>query len=149
MGKASRFTTRQEIRSALVETLIDKTGVGSRVFPNRVIPVDVDELPVILIYPSAEDYTVLRKDPRLTHRRDLIISIQLIATDTDEIKMTECLDALSDEVEEAIENSDKLGGIVHDINIDTAQSTLAGEGQKPEGSWVMNYNVTYIKKPKE
>ena len=148
MAKSQRFTTRKEIRNAIADALRGETIVENRVFPNRTIPVGIEELPVILVYPSAEDYTVLSKIPMI-HRRDLTVSIQIIASDSSEETMSDLLDQIAEEVEVAIENSDKLGGIVHDINIDTGAATLAGEGQKPEGSWVLNYNVTYIKKPKE
>lgn len=148
MGKSSRFTTRKEIRQAVAEVLKNKTAALEKVFPNRTIPVGIEELPVILVYPSAEDYTVLHKVP-LTHRRDLTLSVQIIASDSDEDVMSDMLDQISEEVEIAIENSDKLGGIVHDINIDTGSASLVGDGQKPEGAWVLNYNVTYITKPKE
>lgn len=149
MAKATRFTTRTEIREALTSLLSDKLDFEGRVFPNRVRPVGVEELPVILVYPTSEDYTKLRQDPGVTLRRDLTIAVQIIASDSDEIIMSDALDDLADRIEDIVSDSDKLGGLVHDINIDTGQGSLQGDGQKPEGSWTLNYNVTYIKKPKE
>lgn len=148
MGRGQNFTTKQEIRKKIVEILLGKTDAKDKVFPNRTANVGVEELPVILVYPTSVDYTMLRKDPKILHRRDLSLTIQIMASDSDESKMTDTLDDISDQIEDAITNSDKLDELVHDINIDTAQASLSGEGQKPEGSWSMVYNVTFIKKPK-
>ena len=148
MGKATRYTTRKEIRKKIAEILKGKTDAENRVFPNRVIPVGVEELPAILIYPVNEDYTILRKDPNITHRRDLNLAIQILAQDSDEESLSDIIDDIDEQIEEVISNSDKLDELVHDINIDTGQAGFSGEGEKPEGSWTARYNVTYIKKPK-
>jgi hypothetical protein len=147
MGKATRFTTRKEIRYAITQLLNDRMDCTA--YANRVRPIGVEELPIILIYPTSLDYTILRKDPNRLLGRDMTLSIQVIATDSREDMLSDILDDLSEQIEETIENSDKLGQLVHDINIDTAQGSYKDEGQKPEGAWIMNYNITFIKKPKE
>jgi hypothetical protein len=149
MGKAARFTDKKEIRYAICELLSNKVDVGGRVYANRVRPVGVEELPIILIYPQTIDFTRLRIDPSYTLRRDLIITVEIIAQETTEDSLSDQLDELFEQVHDAIDDSDKLGGLVHDINIDTATTGYTGQGDKPEGSWTMNFNVSYIKKPKE
>ena len=149
MAKAQVFTTRIEIRKALQELLRDKLNINGKVYANRVIPMQAGDLPVVLIYPESEESTILRKDPYRTLRRDLRITIQIIATDSEVESLSDCLDNFASEIEKAIEGSNRLGNIVHDINIDNLEAAYRGEGQKPEGSLSLNYNVTYVTKPTE
>ena len=148
MSKATRFTTRAEIRKKVCEILVDNVDVKERVFANRVRPISISQLPLILVYPKSEDYTVLNKVPRI-HRVDLSLIIEVVGTANTEELLSELLDELAEQIEDALDNSDNLGKLVHDINIDTAESGLeGGESQRPEFSWIMTFNVAYIRKPK-
>lgn len=146
MGFADRFTTRKEIRKVLCTILLNNTDAKDRVFANRTIPPQVEDLPVILIYPKSEDYTLLRKEINL-RRRDLDIVFEIYAADSDETTMSDCIDDISEQIEDAINDSDKLNKTVHDIDINDASLVLDGEGEKPTGVWKLNYFVSYFKKP--
>ena len=150
MGLAGRFTTRKEIREKIAAVLCNKTDAGRNVFPNRVRPVGDSESPYILIYPRTEDVIRLRKESRTVSilRRDLEIVVQIIAENSDEKKLSDTLDKIAGQIEKAIQYSDGLG-VAHDISLSSGSASFSGEGDRPEGSWAMIFNVTYVQKPEE
>lgn len=156
MAFNSTFTTRKEIRHKLVEILKGKTLAGEKVFANNVSPIEPDDLPAVFIYPKSEDYTIINKafkrddlgNPISLKRIDLDIIIEIICTNTSEETMSDQIDDIAEEIEDLIKYSDRLGKLVQDIGIDRSEATLSGEGQKPEGSWRLNYITSYFKEPK-
>ena len=151
--KAGRFSTKKEIRDKLVEVLKD-TSVEN-VLPERTTNVEDEALPVIGVYALKERYSTLHRnrnangDLRIIHRRDLILAVEILAEEETDQLLSDRLDQIADEVWDAIEASDKLGGLVHDINMEEAMATEPRGGRRPQGSWIINLNITYVKKPKE
>ena len=146
MARAQRKATRKEIRDKITEILKDATDAEHRVFANRVRPLNSgSELPAILVYPKEEDYTVIDRATN-TKRRDLSVIVEITAAETTEDLLSDILDKISDKVEDLLDGSDKLGDLVHDIGIDTAEGALDHKGETPEGSWIITFNVTYIRR---
>jgi HSP20 family molecular chaperone IbpA len=144
--KTKRFTTRMDIRKKIVEILKGNTAAGENVFDSFKRPSQAYEWPAIFVYPNEEDYTKILQVP-LVHRRDLSITVEIIATDLDRENLTDQLDTISGQVEDIIKASNDLGELVHEIAPDSAEGMFSLAGPQPEGVWAMRFLVTYVKKP--
>ena len=145
MGKATRFTTRKELRDKVCELLHDQTLAGPRVYANRVRAVQTDELPVILVYPRSEDITSIDRANNI-RRRDLTLAVEILASDTSEQGMSDQLDEIADKVEDILHASDGVNQLAHDIGLDQSEAGLSGDGQMPEGAWRLDFLISYIRK---
>lgn len=149
MTAAPGPTTRKDIRNAVKDLLTGKTIADGRVFANRVPPLSQrDELPVILIYPESEDDTVLQHygNKSKLKRKDLDLIVEIVAEERTDVLLNDVVDELADQIEDLIEQSDKLGNLVHDISIDTSEGEYSVDGDLPWASWKMNFKVSYIRK---
>ncbi len=113
---------RKQIRDAVVTALTGLASTGSNVFPMRVRPVDDSKYPALLVYTLAE-----RSQPGdMGHPRDLdrnpLIAIEAI---TGGDTFDDDLDQIAVEVETAMANSAKLGGLVNDLFLESTDFTLA------------------------
>ena len=144
--KAGRFTTRKAIREKLKAILLNATDAGCNVFATFPRHTQEYQWPAIFIYPNEEDYTKINVTPKTT-RRDLSLRIEIIAADSDECDTVDILDTIADQIETVVNASDDLGKLVHDINIDKARGAYSLDGPTPEGAWVMDFYIVYLKQP--
>lgn len=139
-------TTRKAIRQKVVQVIKDAaTAAGSNVFGNRTAPLNQDKAPFILVYPQSEDITVIDK-ARGIERRDLAMIVEVVAEDITETQLNDALDDLAEEIETAIYGSDKLGNLVHDIGVESAEGEYSGQGDLPFGVWRITFQIAYVKR---
>lgn len=133
---------RKQIRAAAVATLkaMTPSSVGERVYPSRVDPLEVEQLPALRVY------TIRDRAERLGQREDYGVrserTVQLIveAVVRVDADLEDALDDLSVEVEEALGDND-LGGIVSDLYLVEATEALSGEGDKQAGLCRMEFEA--------
>lgn len=132
---------RKQIRDAAVVTLktMSPSSVGDRVYPSRVDPLPIEELPALRVY------TIRDRAERLSQDDNGIRSertVQLIVEAVDRVSsdLEDALDALSVEVERALGDND-LGRIVKDLVFVEATKALSGEGEQQAGLCRMEFEA--------
>tara|TARA_Y100000310_G_scaffold243676_1_gene248269 strand:- start:36012 stop:36572 length:561 start_codon:yes stop_codon:yes gene_type:complete len=144
---------KNRIKKRVIEILKNKSigDVDNRIFPRRSSPQESEDLPCINIYPSSESIERHNESPK-EYRRVLQMEIEIESThNTDELLSDE-LDALAQEVEDAIEGTrdlygmkDKNGndGLINDYELLNIQYDTEGGGMSPLGSVRLTYNFEY------
>lgn len=145
---------RQLIREA-VEARLKGAGTmaGVKVFGNRAAQIFPAELPVILVYTKNEPVDVAIESPR-EYKRNLVVSIELVASAQKESTLDDTLDAFANQVERAMLNTDEtFGGLVTDTLLGDTEIEQISEGEKPVGavkiSFAMPYYQQFPEEPEE
>jgi len=131
---------RTQIRDAVVTTLTGLTTTGGNVFPSRVYPVEVSELPCILIHPGGETVTATTLDG--TMERSLILNLEVRVKATTGLE--NLIDIISAEIESAL-----LGTFPAGVNVSELQSVqfgLSGDGDQPHAYANMQCHFQYYTK---
>lgn len=123
-------------------------GVGKDVFSMRSISSDIEELPIILIYPKNENISRFDESPK-RYLRTLTIIIEVISTDNNDEILSDELDRLSSDVENVIEKDLEIESCVENIELQSVIYDTEGDGQSPVGSATLTYQVDYITEPRE
>jgi hypothetical protein len=144
---------KNRIKKKVIQILKAK-GIGDvddRIFPRRSSPQESEDLPCINVYPSSESIERHNESPK-EYRRVLQLELEIESThDTDDLLSDE-LDALAQEVEDAMEGTDELylmkdkngnDGLINDYELLNIQYDTEGGGMSPLGSVRLTYNIEY------
>ncbi len=101
------MATRKQIRQG-IKTLIESNF--TKTIPYRLTSVDQRDFPLAMIYLEAGDSEV---DHDTGYESEGLLNIELWAVNADDIDSA--LDALSNSVNQLIDNNDTLSGLVNDI----------------------------------
>lgn len=134
--------TRTKIRKVLVQTLKGKTSADKNVVAERTTTNWFQNLPAINIYLKSETITEIVQAPRLL-KRELTVDIQVVVTDPDEEQGADKLNALMEEIEDAIEADDSLQDSVEDIMLTGIETEADPGGEKPVLAARMAWTVIY------
>jgi hypothetical protein len=133
---------RKSLRKKVVEILqaANIPGVEQDVFPNRSIPSNIDRLPVILVY--SKNAPVERRDesPK-SYIINQDIVIECITQNSDDEKLSDELDDLSDAVIKAIEDDFFLEENCEEVSLTSLITDTEGEGQSPAGSTKVTFTM--------
>lgn len=144
---------KNRIKKKVIQILKSKKigDVGDRIFPRRSSPQESEDLPVINVYPSSESIERHNESPK-EYRRVLQLELEIESThDTDDLLSDE-LDCLAQEVEDAIEGTRDLysmkdkndnEGLINDYELLNIQYDTEGGGMSPLGSVRLTYNFEY------
>lgn len=135
---------RRQIRDAAKALLTGLATTGARVFTSRVYPIQDSELPALVISTNDEqiDVASIGAQPLL----DRLLQLQVRALAKANSALDDTLDACIKEVEIALNASvsaNTLSGLAKRITISSIYIDMSGEGEKPIGQAVMNFNVYY------
>lgn len=136
------FHQRKLIRDAVVAQLTGKTDAELRVYPTRELPLKVAELPAVCIYTLEETVSPESRSSsprRLT--RSLQLGVEIIVRATEAVD--DALDALSLQVEVAIDADPRFGDTCIDSILSSVQIGIDNEGNRPTGRCLMSYAVEY------
>ncbi len=100
--------THKQIRDALATALTGLTTSGSRVYPNRLYPMDTAELPGLRIYLDADAVEVETIHSPLVYMHDLSITVEACARSSSALDDT--LDTMALEIETALANGITISG---------------------------------------
>lgn len=132
---------RQQIREALATVLTGLTTTASRVYQSRLVQLEADELPALLIATNSESVEVLDFVTNPTLGRALTIDVTAVAKAVSNLDDT--LDKVIKEVEIAISASNTLGGLVRDVVLTGIEIEMNAEAEVPTGQAVLTFNANY------
>lgn len=133
---------RQLIREAITAQLRGKTAAEARVFETRMLPWRDLELPAVAVY--ALDETV-DPDSKATAPRELTrqLRLQVLGVVKGAKDVDDRLDALSLELERAIDADPYFGDTVFDSILQSVELGIDEQGDRQVGFARMIYAVTY------
>jgi|TARA_B100002003_G_C14127397_1_gene542254 hypothetical protein len=132
---------RQTIREAVVTAVTGLTTTGSNVYDSRVVPVETQTLPCLLVYASSETVEVETLGSARSLLRELEVVVEGVAKATSSIEDT--LDLIGKEVEVAIGGGPTLSGACDDIHLTGVELLLSGESETPHGTVKMTFAAFY------
>jgi len=135
----ARTIIRKTIISLLKNSKPLNKIVGNNIFEARGYP--IDNPPAILVYTPNEqvvDYSI--GYPR-SQTRQLTLVIEAYAKEHVDVDKT--TDNLSLEIEELMATYPTLGNMVKDMNLNSTETRLSGDGDKPIAVATLTYHITY------
>jgi len=137
---------RQAIRDAVVLALTGLTTTGASVFAGRVYQHQESELPLLRVYTRQELVEYVDEQSPRDMKRVLTVEVRGIASATDTAESI--LDVMALEIEDAIDVSGNLGGLVADLQLKDADINADGSGDQAFGDVVLRYEATYYTEEK-
>lgn len=133
---------RQVIRHAVVAQLINKTGAGTRVYPDRRIPFQRVELPALAVYVPTESVEIQSRAtaPRELDRRAQAV-VEVLVQQAEGVD--DALDALALEVENALHADWTLGGVASDLLLTSTETEVVDTGKQLIGVARLEFEVRY------
>jgi hypothetical protein len=131
---------RKQIRDAAVTLLTGLTTTGSRVHPNRLLPLKETDLPCLLVYTDDEDVQP-EGIGELVLDRNLRLTVRGVAKQTADLDDT--LDAMLEEVETVL-NGAAYGGLAKQTALVTVRVQQEYIQEKPVGVIDMGFTVNYF-----
>jgi len=134
---------KRKIREYVRDTLIEiGTPAGKQVFIGRTGPSWVENLPVILIYPSNEGIQRFNEAPK-TYKREFNLSIECLAAGDTDDNLDYNLEVMGERVEDIMEVDETLGECVDRIELTSTEYQTEADGQSPSGALVLTYRVLF------
>jgi hypothetical protein len=133
---------RETIRAAVCAALSGHTVAGTRVFPQRFLPLRNAELPAVLVYTLSEKVTPESAAfaPRVLER-DLDLIVEGLVTLTDGVD--DDLDDLAESIETAMHADETFGDVCADSILEDTSIGIDADGDKLIGSVALSYRVRY------
>ncbi len=137
---------RKLIRDALVCRLISAgTMAERRVFGSRAAALFPKELPAILVYSKSEQVEISVESPR-EYKRNLVVSVELVAQADSEDMLDDVLDDFASQVETAIFSEETFGGVVSDTILSDTEMEILSDGEKPIGAVKVSLLMPYYQR---
>lgn len=138
---------RQTIREAVVAALSGNTSAGTRVSKSRLAPNDAAQLPAINVYTDVEavDPVSHESAPRTLRRA---VSITIDAWVAADVNLDDALDAISLEIEAAMDTDVWLAGAARDSYLTASEIGMTRDGARPMGVVQLKYDVEYRTTPR-
>lgn len=133
---------RQQIRDQIATTLTGLTTTGSNVYKMRRYALDDAKLPALCIYTVDETSNLITIGAR-TLRRVINVNVETILKGSS-TAISDSLDAVCVEVEEAMAAAFDVGGLAKSAILISTEVDLNVEGEKTIGSARMVYSVEYV-----
>lgn len=138
---------RTQIRQAVATLLKNNTSASANVFEARAYALDDPKLPALLVYTKQETVGQTSMSYLRSQQRELQVSIEAYVKARG--KVDDDTDTLALEIEQLIAADPTLGGLVKDVVLDTTETLISDEGEKPIAVAVLNYAVLYTVKEHE
>jgi hypothetical protein len=129
---------RQEIKSKIVLLLTNKTNAEDRVYPNRFMPLDEENLPAVCVYAITENVSEF---DNLTDKRILEIAIECLA---DGENADNDLDVLANQIETVFIENETLDKLVHKTDILRTEIGYDEKSQSQMQAAKLTYQVIYF-----
>jgi hypothetical protein len=134
---------RRQIREGIGAAVTGLTTTSTRVFQSRVYPLEVADLPGLLVRSSSEVVEVLTiHAPRMQQRS---VNVEVVAVARAVADLDDTLDGICKEVEVALAMPiSALAGIAKNVTLASTEIELTGGAEKPVGMATMTYVVEYF-----
>ena len=132
---------RQQIREYFETQLTGLTTSGSNVYASRVYPLGSGKLPALLIYTHSESVEEQSFSSKRVQMRTLEVNVEgyIRAVSNFDDKIDDVLK----EVEVALLDDPKLGGLAINTELTSAQCDYSGDGEQPVATLVITFTVQY------
>lgn len=130
---------RQQLREAVAAALTGLTTTGTRVFQSRAYPLQITDLPCLVVTTDGDsmEYLTVKKPAQL--QRDTQVRIEAYATGTSNLDDT--LDTICKEVEIAMDN---LSTIAKSVGFVGTQLNIDVVSEKPVGKATLIYRMQLV-----
>jgi hypothetical protein len=132
---------RQQIRDAFATTLTGLTTTGANVYKARVEPLEIENLPALVIQTPADERMGASGPPPRAFHRNLTVVVQGYALTGGAVVDT--LDTIAAEVETAVANNYTMGGLLKDCLLSSTEISTSGESAQPSGVLTMEFAAIY------
>lgn len=134
---------RRQIREGIATAVTGLTTTGSRVFQSRVYPLEVADLPGLLVRSSSEVVEVMTiHAPRLQQRS---VNVEVVAVARATSDLDDTLDEICKQVEIALAMPvTALAGKAKNVSLASTEIELTGGAERPVGTATMTYVVEYF-----
>lgn len=135
---------RQQIREAIGALLTGLTTTGNHVYQSRLLPLQDDELPALVISTNSEKIDVLSVNfnPMLERYLDVVVAVVAKVTSN----IDDVLDGSIKEVEQALNASievNTLNGLVKEIVLTDIDIEMNATSEKPIGQALLTFKASY------
>lgn len=134
---------KRNIRLKIQALLQNQTEAKERVYINRVIPTQSEDLPVILIYTTGESISRFNEAPK-DYRRVMSVRIECIDKGNTDDDLDFKLETLADKVEEVMEIDDTLGDLVNKSELVSTDYQADPDAESPTGILALTYSVEFF-----
>ena len=125
---------RQQLRESVATAVTGLADTGANVFQSRLYPVQITELPCLIITTEGDSIEYLTASSPATIERETIVRIKAIARETTDLD--DKLDDICQQVEIAISNASL---IANDINFLGTEIDESAVGDQPVGTATLTY----------
>lgn len=135
---------RQQIRDAVAVMLGGLSLTSSRVFKNRLQPLDEADLPCLLISTDNEQISPQTFGVNAVLERELTLTVKAIVKSSD--VYADEIDTVIKDVEQKINltiTNNTLNGLVKTISLQSIEFNDDGQGDQPIAEATMNFSVSY------
>lgn len=132
---------RKQIRDAIVTTLTGLTTTGTRVYRNRVFPLEGGKLPALCIFTKSEtiEYDTMTISRSVMRRLEIMVEAYVKAT----ANYDNTLDTIAVQVEEALASDVTLGGLSKDLTVTAFEADFDGGGEQTAAIGRFTIEVLY------
>lgn len=135
---------RQQIREAIAVALTGLTTTADRVYQSRLLPLQDDELPALVISTNTEKIDPLTVTFNPVLERSLVVTVAVVAKVSNNID--DVLDSSIKEVEQALNSNieaNTLNGLVKDIVFTDIDIEMNATSEKPIGQALLSFTASY------
>lgn len=132
---------RQQIREYFETQLAGLTTTGANVYASRVYPLGGAKLPALLIYTQSESLEETSFSANRVQTRSLEVVIEGYVRAIS--NFDDSLDTICKEVEVAILDAPKLGGLAINTTLDNVEAMYSGDGEQPIATIRLTFAVQY------
>jgi hypothetical protein len=135
---------RQQIREAIAVALTGLTTTADRVYQSRLLPLQDDELPALVISTNTEKIDPLTVTFNPVLERSLVVTVAVVAKVSNNID--DVLDSSIKEVEQALNSNieaNTLNGLVKDIVLTDIDIEMNATSEKPIGQALLSFTASY------
>lgn len=132
---------RQQVREYFETQLAGLTTTGVNVYASRVYPLGGSKLPALLIYTQSEslEETSFSADRVQTRLLEVVVEGYVRAISS----FDDALDTICKEVEVAILDAPKLGGLAINTTLNNVEAMYSGDGEQPIATIRLTFAVQY------
>ena len=132
---------RQQIREYFETQLAGLTTTGANVYASRVYPLGGAKLPALLIYTQSESLEETAFSSKRVQTRELQVIVEGYIKAV--ANFDDSLDTICKEVEIAILDAPKLGGLAVNTELTNVEASYSGEAEQPVGTIRLTFAVQY------
>lgn len=131
---------RKQIRDAIVAQVTGLTTTLAKVYASRMFSMGEDKIPGLIVYTVAEEAEITTMGSVRNSYRKLQVNIEAHVKSA---SADDTIDTISAEIEAALGDDHKLGGLTKDLYYAGIEINLNSDGDKPIAVAVLSYIAEY------